>query len=78
MRYIKKVMPMPGYRLHMEMESGSTVTVDFSNKLRTAKYAELADEDFFNTATTDGDYVTWGCERVRLTVYELVEVVLRG
>ena len=28
----------------------------------TAKYAELADEAFFKTVTTDGDYVTWGGE----------------
>jgi hypothetical protein len=30
----------------MEMEGGSTATVDFSGKLRTAKFAELADEAF--------------------------------
>jgi hypothetical protein len=78
MRYIKSVLPMPGYRLQMEMESGSIVTVDFSSKLRTAKCAELADEKLFMTATTDGDYVTWGRGQVRLTVYELMEVVLLG
>ena len=78
LRYIKKVLPMQGYRLQMEMESGSTVIVDLSNKLRTAKYAELADKALFQTATTDGDYVIWGSGRVRLTVFELMEVVLLG
>jgi len=62
----------------MEMESGSSVTVDLSVKLNTIKYAELADEAFFNTATTDGDYVVWGDGRLRLTVKELMEVVLMG
>lgn len=69
---------MQGYRLHMEMESGSTVTVDLSSKLHTAKYAELANEAFFRTAVTDGDYVIWGGGRMRLTVNELMEVILLG
>lgn len=78
MNYIKSVMPMKGYRLFMEMESGSSVTVDLSVKLKTMKYAELADEAFFNTARTDGDYVVWGGGRLRLTVKELMEVILMG
>jgi hypothetical protein len=78
MGYIKSVRPMQGYRLHMEMESGSSVIVDLRNKLKTAKCAELADETLFQSATTDGDYVIWGGGRVRLTVYELMEVVLMG
>lgn len=78
MNYIKSVMPMKDYRLFMEMESGSSVTVNFSGKLKTMKYAELADEAFFNTARTDGDYVAWGGGRLRLTAKELMEVVLMG
>ena len=78
MNYIKTVLPMKDYRLFMEMESGSTITVDLSGKLHTMKYAELADKAFFKTATTDGDYVIWGGGRLRLTVNELMEVVLLG
>lgn len=78
MSYIKAVLPMKDYRLFMEMEGGSTVTVDLSCKLQTMKYAELADETFFRTAETDGDYVLWGGGRVRLTVGELMEVILLG
>ncbi|HWR60691.1 MAG TPA: hypothetical protein VN580_03720 [Clostridia bacterium] len=78
MSYIKTVLPMKDYRLFMEMEGGSTVTVDLSGKLQTMKYAELADEALFRTAVTDGDYVVWGGGRVRLTVGELMEVILLG
>lgn len=78
MNYIKSVLPMKDYRLFMEMESGSSVTVNFSGKLKTIKYAELTDELFFNTASTDGDYVVWGGGRLRLTVKELMEVILMG
>lgn len=78
MNYIKKVLPMKDYRLFMEMEGGSVVIADLSCKLHTMKYAELAEIAFFNTATTDGDYVIWGDGRLRLTVNELMEVVLLG
>ena len=78
MSYIKTVLPMKDYRLFIEMEGGSAVIVDFSNKLHTAKYAELAEEAFFRTAATDGDYVIWDDGRLRLTVNELMEVVLLG
>jgi len=42
------------------------------------KYAQLREERFFKTATTDGDYVIWGGERLRPTINELMEVVLLG
>ena len=62
---------MKGYRLFMEMKGGSAVIVDFSNKLHTVKYAELAEEAFFRTAATDSDYVIWD-DGARLTVNELI------
>jgi len=76
--YIKSVVPLKDYRLFMEMESGSSVTVDLSVKLHTMKYAELNNEALFKSVKTDGDYVIWGDGRLRLTVNELMEVVLLG
>jgi hypothetical protein len=78
MGYIKTVLPMKDYRLFLEMEGGSTATVDLSGRLHTIKFADLADEAFFKTAVTDGDYVIWGGGRLRLTINELMEVILLG
>ena len=78
MSYIKAVLPMKDYRLFMEMESGSSVIVDLSVKLKTMKYAELEDVTLFKNVKTDGDYVIWGNGRLKLTVNELMEVVLMG
>lgn len=78
MNYIKTVTPCGNYQLHLEMESGSLVTADFSGKLDTIKFAELADKAFFSTAATDGNYVIWGSGRLRLTIHEVMEVVLLG
>lgn len=78
MGYMRTVVPMKDYRLFMEMESGSSVIVDLSVKLNTMKYKDLADEQVFRNAKIDGDYVVWGGGRVRVTVKELMEVVLIG
>lgn len=78
MHYINKVLPLKGYRLFMEMEGGSTVTVELTGKLHTVKYADLSDEALFKTVETDGNCVIWGDGRVKLTVNELMEVVLIG
>lgn len=76
--YIRAVMPLKGHRLFMEMESGSTVTVDLSSQLRTIKYGLLEDMELFNNVRTDGDYVIWGDRRVSVSVKELMDVVLMG
>lgn len=78
MCFIKTVVPLKGYRLFLELESGSTVTVDLSVKLDTLRYGELADSSLFETANTDGDYVIWGGGRLKLTARELMDVALIG
>lgn len=78
MSFIKAVVPMKDYRLFMEMESGSSVIVDLSVKLDTIKYGELEDEALFRKVRTDGDYVIWGDGQVKVTVRELMDVVLLG
>ncbi len=78
MSYIRSVVPMKDYRLFMEMESGSSVIVDLSAKLDTIKYGELEDEQLFKKVRTDGNYVIWGNNQVKVTVRELLDVVLVG
>jgi hypothetical protein len=78
MSYIRAIVPMKGRRLFMDMESGSGVIVDLSVKLRTMKYRELEKEPLFLDVKTDGDYVIWGGGLVKVTVKELMEIVLYG
>lgn len=78
MSYIKAVLSMKDYRLFMEMESGSSVIVDLSVRLKTMKFKELEDVILFKNVKTDGDYVIWGGGQLKLTVNELMEVVLMG
>lgn len=77
-RFIRAIMPMKGYRLLMDMESGSSVIVDLSDKLDTVKYGALEDERLFRKVRTDGDYVIWGDNQVKVTARELLDVALIG
>lgn len=78
MRFIRAVVPLKDYRLFMEMESGSTITVDLSCKLDTIQYAQLKDQTLFKKVITDGDYVIWGDGQVKATARELMNVALIG
>lgn len=78
MSYIRSVVPLKDYRLFMEMESGSNVTVDLSVRLHTMKYGALSDATVFSDVRTDGDYVIWANGQVKVTVNELLDVVLLG
>lgn len=62
----------------MELESGSTVTVDLSEELHTAKYGVLENEALFCDVKTDGNTVVRGGGRIRATLEELIDVALRG
>ncbi len=77
MSYIKSVVPLKGHRLFMEMESGSSVTIDLSVKIHTMKYKDLNNESLVRRVATDGDYVFWD-ERVKVTAKELMDIVLFG
>lgn len=78
MPYIKRVMPLENYRLFLEMETGSTVTVELKSKLETVRFGELSDRNLFQTATTDGDFVIWqdGHYTLKVSVKELLDVVM--
>lgn len=78
MGYLRSVTPLDGYRLFLELTSGSIAIVDLSNKLETARFYNLRDENLFKTAITDGDYVIWGNGEVQLTTKELINVLLLG
>ncbi len=78
MNYIKTVAPLKGYRLFLEMEGGSVIILDLSVKLNTMKYQELQKGSLFTAVHTDGNYVIWGDDRIKVTAKELMEIALIG
>ncbi len=78
MGYIRAVIPLEDYRLRMEFNTGSSVTVDLSPKLKTARFAELADQSVFNHVKIHNEVIIWGDGVLKIPVHELVEVAITG
>ncbi|MFA9422744.1 MAG: DUF2442 domain-containing protein [Sedimentibacter sp.] len=78
MNYIQSVSPLPNYCLEVEMENGSSATVDFKPRLNSARYMVLKDEEIFKNVSTDGNYVIWQNGLVKITAKEIVGVLLAG
>ena len=76
MGYVRSVIPLEGYRLLIELNTGSSITVDLSSKLKTARFAELADQAVFNDVKTDSEAVIWGDGVLKITVSDLIDVAV--
>ncbi|HBV99400.1 MAG: hypothetical protein JL50_13295 [Peptococcaceae bacterium BICA1-7] len=78
MGYVRSVFPLEGYRLLIELNTGSSITVDLSPKLKTARFAELSDQAVFNNVKTDSETVIWGDGVLKIPVFELIDVAVGG
>lgn len=77
MKYIQSVVPLSDYCLEVKMTNGSSVTVDFKPRFKSAKYMPLQDEEIFKDVSTDGNYILWKNGLVKITVKEALEVILK-
>lgn len=73
---IRSVIPLEGYRLLIEFNTGSSITVDLLPKLKTARFAELSDLKVFYDVKTDRETVIWGDGVLKIPVYELIDVAV--
>ncbi|KUO70870.1 MAG: hypothetical protein APF81_08025 [Desulfosporosinus sp. BRH_c37] len=75
---IRSVIPLEGYRLLIELNTGSSITVDLLPKLKTARFAELADQKVFQDVKTDRETVIWGDGVLKIPVFEMIDVAVGG
>jgi len=78
MGHVRAIAPLPGYRLLVEFGNGSSLTVDLSHKLQTARFAELASQTVFNDVKLEREIVVWGGGVLRMPLFELVDVAVSG
>ena len=71
---IKSVVPLDDYRLAVDLENGSSVTLNFTDKLGTVRFGLLADKDFFRRATTDGTLISWD-GKIEISASEVFQLV---
>ena len=70
MSHIKDVVPKDDYRLEVQLENGSSVTLNLESRLRTIRFGMLTDKELFKTATTDGICIRWG-NKIEISLSEL-------
>lgn len=75
---VRSVFPLENYRLLIELDTGSSFTVDLSHKLKTVRFAELSDKSVFNNVTTDSETIIWGDGILKIPVHELIDVAVHG
>jgi hypothetical protein len=73
---IRSVIPLEGYRLLIELNTGSSITVDLLPKLKTVRFAELKDQKIFQDVRTDSETVIWGDGVLKIPVFELIDVAV--
>lgn len=75
---LREVEALPGWRLRLRFENGSTAVVNLERRVRTLRFACLASAEVFATARAEGDKVVWQDGSVLFSVYcsELLDAML--
>lgn len=73
MSYIKKVIPKEEFRLEVQLDNGSCITLNLEQRLQTVRFGALADKEFFKKATTDGTCIRWG-NKIEISVSEVFQL----
>lgn len=66
-------MPQDDYRLEVQLDNGSSVTLNLESRLQTVRFGQLADKELFKRAVTDGSYIRWN-GKVEISVNELFQL----
>jgi two-component system chemotaxis response regulator CheY len=77
--YFRKVQALPGCRLEVTMETGTTIYFDFSSRLGTVRFGKLKDEELFLSVRTDGNYLIFdkaGSMPLKIAASEFMDLVL--
>ncbi|AET70826.1 Protein of unknown function (DUF2442) [Desulfosporosinus orientis DSM 765] len=74
MSRIKSVVPKGDYRLEVQLDNGSSVTLNLESRLQTVRFGMLSDKQFFKTATTDGICIRWD-NKIEISINEVFQLV---
>jgi hypothetical protein len=73
MSRITGLVPHENYRLEVQLDNGSSVTLNLESRLETIRFGVLADRELFSRAVTDGSFIRWG-NKVEVSVNELFQL----
>jgi hypothetical protein len=73
MARIKNVAPKDGYRVEVMLDNGSCVILNLENRLGTVRFGLLADKEFFDRVTTDGNFIWWE-NKIEISLSEVFQL----
>lgn len=73
MSKITGLTPQEDYRLEVQLDNGSSVTLNLESRLGTLRFGMLTDKELFRQATTDGSYIRWD-NKVEISVNEMFQL----
>ena len=73
MTNIERIAVHENHRLEAQLDNGSTITLNLKPRLKTLRFAFLADPDFFARATTDGRFIRRD-DKVEISLTELFQL----
>lgn len=74
MSRIANVTPRDNYRLEVQLDNDSSITLNLESRIHTIRFGLLADKEFFKQATTDGCFIRWN-DKVEISVNELFQLM---
>ena len=74
MAKIRDVEPKRGYRLLVELDNGSMIYLNMSEKIETVRFHDLQNEILFNQVETDGYALYWDFGRITISLSEIFEM----
>ncbi len=77
MVHITKVIPKENYHLEVQLDNGSSVTLNLQDRLGTVRFGMISDVEFFRRATTDGSYICWD-NKLEISVTEVFQLAQKG
>ena len=73
MSRITGLIPQEDYRLEVQLDNGSSVTLNMESRLRTIRFGMLADRELFKKVDTDGSFIRWD-DKVEISVNEVFQL----
>ena len=75
---LRSVRALPGYRLELAFENGSTAVVNMAKRVQTIRFSRIASPEVFSTARAEGEKVVWSDAGEGFSVWcsELLETML--
>ena len=77
--FFRSVKPLPKHKLEVVMQTDTHIVFDFTSRLGTMRFGALVDDELFNSARTDGNFILFGkpeAPKIRIGPADFADLIL--